>query len=553
MKKLPLFLLCIMSASVGFAKPTVDVTAANHQSGAVHVEATATSKAPAGESASTGTDSDSHSDSDIDSTDSTDDSVVSIGHNATLAADAHATNVVSVLGSSTSAGNVAEAVVSVLGSTRVTGPVGQSAVAVFGDAYVDSHVSEQVVAVFGNVELGPHADIGGDTISVGGVVKRDPSAITHGNVIESASFLGTVGSLTGVHSWIHHCLMYGRPLALAPGLGWAWVLALSFLGLYLLIALLFPKSIEQCLRTIDAQPGRTALAALLTFVCKPFVFLLIIVTVVGIILIPFLAFGLFVAGLFGKAVVFAWLGRRVLPARNDQQQTPPVLAVLVGGMIALLLYMVPILGFLTYKGLDILGLGIVVYTLIQSFQASRAPAAPAPAPAAAPPAPNAETLATAPEPLAAATPPPTGASARTPDAVPVSNATDAQRAGFWIRMAALTIDLIVVGIVCSMLNFSNHDLSGHGFLIVVAVYGACLWKLKGATIGGTICNLRVIRLDGRAIDWSTAVSRALGCFLSLAIAGLGFIWVVFDPERQSWHDKIAGTVVVRVSRPKPLV
>jgi uncharacterized RDD family membrane protein YckC len=36
--------------------------------------------------------------------------------------------------------------------------------------------------------------------------------------------------------------------------------------------------------------------------------------------------------------------------------------------------------------------------------------------------------------------------------------------------------------------------------------------------------------------------------LSLAVAGLGFIWIAIDPEKQSWHDKIAGTVVVRATR-----
>ena len=90
-------------------------------------------------------------------------------------------------------------------------------------------------------------------------------------------------------------------------------------------------------------------------------------------------------------------------------------------------------------------------------------------------------------------------------------------------------------------------------LLILASYGAVMWKLKGTTIGGIVCGLRVVRLDGRAIDWPTAIVRALGSFLSAAIAGLGFIWVVFDPDRQSWHDKIAGTVVVHAPRGTPLV
>ena len=46
----------------------------------------------------------------------------------------------------------------------------------------------------------------------------------------------------------------------------------------------------------------------------------------------------------------------------------------------------------------------------------------------------------------------------------------------------------------------------------------------------------------------TAIARALGCLLSLAIGGLGFLWIVFDDDRQAWHDKIAGTAVVKVPK-----
>ena len=88
----------------------------------------------------------------------------------------------------------------------------------------------------------------------------------------------------------------------------------------------------------------------------------------------------------------------------------------------------------------------------------------------------------------------------------------------------------------------------HLELPVLAVYGAVMWKLRGSTIGGIVFDLRVVRLDGREIDWETAIIRALSCFLSLAVAGLGFFWIAFDGARQAWHDKIAGTVVVRVPK-----
>jgi uncharacterized RDD family membrane protein YckC len=122
------------------------------------------------------------------------------------------------------------------------------------------------------------------------------------------------------------------------------------------------------------------------------------------------------------------------------------------------------------------------------------------------------------------------------------------RAGFWIRMLALLLDALLVGFLMHLLH--------HMFnleLVMLAVYGAIMWKLRGSTIGGIVFDLQVVRLDGRPIDWETAIVRALGCFLSLAVAGLGFFWIAFDRGRQAWHDKIAGTAVVRVAKGVPLV
>jgi uncharacterized RDD family membrane protein YckC len=122
------------------------------------------------------------------------------------------------------------------------------------------------------------------------------------------------------------------------------------------------------------------------------------------------------------------------------------------------------------------------------------------------------------------------------------------RAGFWIRMAALLLDVLLVGFAMSLLHpFGNFHIA------VLAIYGAVMWKLRGTTVGGIVFDLHVVRLDGRPIDWETAIVRALGCFLSLFVVFLGFIWIAFDYNSQAWHDKIAGTVVVRAKRGAPLL
>src|SRR5258706_12016790 len=456
-----------------------------------------------------------------------DNALVSIGRDSTLAAGEHAMAVVSVLGSSTSAGEVDDVVVSVLGSTRVTGPVGHAAVAVLGDTYVDSHVGDTVVAVFGDVELGPHAEVDGNVVAVGGELQRDPSAVIHGGV-QNVMFFGSMAHMEWLRSWVKHCLVYGRPLAFAPGLGWAWSLALSLLAIYLLIALLFPAGVTRCVRTMEAQPGRTVLAALLTFLLKPIVFLLILVTVIGAILLPFLCFALFIAGLFGKAVALAWIGRRLIPQRDAEHAPPPVLAVLVGGVIVLLLYVIPLFGVIAYKLLSILGLGIVVYTLLLAHRRSRAADSASPRPGAARPAaaaasagspdpaapPAAEALPAQAPPAEAAAPPPAAA---------ISMAL-ADPAGFSHRAMALLLEVILIGIMCSIVGLQTH-----GVLLLLAAYGAVMWKLRGTTVGGIVCNLRVVRLDGRPINWPTAIVRALGCFLSAPVAGAGVFFGGFPP------------------------
>ena len=88
------------------------------------------------------------------------------------------------------------------------------------------------------------------------------------------------------------------------------------------------------------------------------------------------------------------------------------------------------------------------------------------------------------------------------------------RAGFWIRMLALLLDVILVAHRLLDRQIDTHN----ALLLIVAAYGAVMWKLRGTTIGGIVCGLRVVRLDGRAIDWPTAITRALA-LLPVAVRG----------------------------------
>lgn len=466
---------------------------------------------------------------------------VSICDNASLGKGETADSVVAVCGNATSEGDVADAVVAVLGNAHVTGPVGDSVVAVLGNAYVDAKVC-QVVAVFGNVELGPNAEVAGDVVTVLGTVKRDPKSIVHGSIPNVALGGFHVTSSEWLQAYLTECVFKLRPLAIAPHLGWAWGIAIGCLLFYALLALLFRGGVETCIETLQTRPGGSILAALLALLLTPVLFVLLILTGVGIAVVPFLGIALLCATLFGKVTFLAWLGRRITRYFGDGPLAHVSVAVLFGGIIVMALYLIPIAGLIVYKLIGMLGLGVVIYTLLIRSKRER----PVAASGAAVPAgvsPAAESViagaamiggpAVAPAPVAPAVPPIVTA------ALP--------RAGFWIRIGALAVDVLVLVVAAILVGFLPVRLHlGPGWLLVLATYGAVMWKSRGTTIGGIVCGLKVVRIDNRPIDWATAIVRALSCFISLIALGLGFIWVVIDDEKQSWHDKIAGTTVVCV-------
>ncbi len=477
------------------------------------------------------------------------DAVVSVFGSSTSAGTVRDA-VVSVFGSSTSSGDVGNAVVSVFGNTRVTdGTVGDAAVAVLGNSYVNGHVRGQVVAVLGNIEFGPNAVVDGDVVCVGGEVVRDPKAVLHGH-IKNVGIGGQHFSFDWLTAWVSKCLVLGRPLAFGAHLMWAWWIAFAYLAVYAIIALVAPAAVGNCVRTFETYPGKSILAGVLTLLLTPLAYVLLALTVfivVGAALIPLFTLGLFLAGLFGRVVMLAWLGRRVARLLVTDEKIPTAGTVLIGGGIVLLLYTVPVLGFVVYKTLGILGLGIVIYTLLLSNKNKRiAPI-------------GARAVTPAESAMLADVPPvvdlPAGGSATTVRLLPVISAATLPRAGFWIRVGASLLDVIMVAVLFGVFNgvFSWLFRVSGSFPFWFAVYNVTMWAIKGTTIGGIICGLKVVRVDDRPIGWSVAMVRGLAAFLSLVVAGLGFIWVAFDDDKQSWHDKIAGTTIVHVPKGTSLI
>lgn len=141
-----------------------------------------------------------------------------------------------------------------------------------------------------------------------------------------------------------------------------------------------------------------------------------------------------------------------------------------------------------------------------------------------------------------------------------------QYAGFVTRGAAVLIDLFIISTIYSitaafsellisfLMGMSMADLfAAQKWLVYVTAFGASVlpvvyhiffWTLTGQTPGKAIMGIRVYRWDGERVTLGRAIRRYIGYSLSAPLFGVGFLWALIDNRRQTWHDKLAGTVVV---------
>lgn len=144
--------------------------------------------------------------------------------------------------------------------------------------------------------------------------------------------------------------------------------------------------------------------------------------------------------------------------------------------------------------------------------------------------------------------------------------------GFWQRFLALSIDTIILYIYTIIMfligNLIAPQNCGLTYLIdtpstfmytvffpyyglavlLNASYFIYFHGATGQTPGKRLLGLRVVRTDGKPLTYGIAFLRWIGYILSKLPFFLGFIWAAFDSRKQGWHDKIAGTCVIKTHR-----
>jgi uncharacterized RDD family membrane protein YckC len=384
----------------------------------------------------------------------------------------------------------------VSGDATVKGTVQGDMVVISGKATVDGIIQGHLHVVSGNVTLGPEAEIRRGLTLVGGTLSTQPSTRISGKqiVILPESISPGFGWFK---QWFGKGLLWARPFP--PQFRWLWVMAGAFLAGYVLLNLLFPRPAQACVDAVEHQPVASFFLGLFLLAFSGPLIVILVISIFGLILLPFLLCGLFGALLLGKLAVYRHTGQQILKVTGLGTLSSPVPAILLGTVIFFASYMIPILGFAVWGAVACMGAGAAVLASLRSLRG--------------------EVKSVNPE-------------------MPLFSPALA-RVGFWWRFCATALDFVIVGVGCAVLHAPKI------FFPVWVLYHLILWSWLGTTLGGMILGLRIVKEDGGPLDVGTSLVRVFASFFSALVLFLGFFWAGWTRRKQSWHDRIAGTVVIR--------
>lgn len=490
-------------------------------------------------------------------------SLVSVRKNSYLPPNGTVEEMVTILGKAHAEGRVNRELVTILGNVRMEGSVGREMVTILGDAYVNGPVGREVVVVLGNLELGPKAEAQDITV-VAGTIEKDPNAIVSGSFTEVPIYLPFVtDSWEEIHPYVYEGLALGR--FVVPSMEWSWILALGALGGLVLLAAAFPKPAEACVDAMENKPAQSIVFGfafqLIGLMIVSVVAMLLVATGIGILAIPFLGMALLFMWLLSFIAIYGVIGRRFGARANI------AIATLIGGVLVTLTYAVPVLGFLVFLAISVLGSGAVIVSIYSALSSSGSRSGKLKAMAAARRQEQPLEASVSSEPAASWVSEAFGDTQMETEGTGAKESSEGTAApareaealgafepvGFGPRFLALLIDFVVVVFSLVALEaFGGLHLMDN-FLLPWLGYHLAFWTWRGTTLGGLALGLKLERTNGEELTFGVALVRSLASIISFVCLGFGFFWASWDADRQSWHDKIAGTVIVRVPKGVSLI
>lgn len=139
---------------------------------------------------------------------------------------------------------------------------------------------------------------------------------------------------------------------------------------------------------------------------------------------------------------------------------------------------------------------------------------------------------------------------------------DLEYVGFWARTGAAVIDSILMLLIIVPAIYwiygpqyfeTPEAIAGPADVLLNWVFPAIavilFWVYRQATPGKMVVGARIVdAITAQPPSKGQLIGRYVGYYVSMIPLLLGIIWIAFDARKQGWHDKLAGTVVVRRRR-----
>lgn len=132
-----------------------------------------------------------------------------------------------------------------------------------------------------------------------------------------------------------------------------------------------------------------------------------------------------------------------------------------------------------------------------------------------------------------------------------------QKAGFWLRVLALTIDeIILVGLTFFLYQWLKPilppiwvDSIWFIFLFYEVIdynYYTLFWVFGGQTIGKRVVRTKIVKTDGSKFTYRDAFIRYWVWMIGVSLLGIGYFWIAWQKNKQGWNDLAAKTYVVKI-------
>ena len=117
----------------------------------------------------------------------------------------------------------------------------------------------------------------------------------------------------------------------------------------------------------------------------------------------------------------------------------------------------------------------------------------------------------------------------------------------------IILGLLVVASAMALPFGDAHKVAFQNFwftlwlLAVCALYLTKSWR-AGMTLGMRAWRVKLVSQDGRALSWTRCLLRLIAGLVSLGALGLGIAWALVDGRNRTWHDLVAGTLLLRTNK-----